>query len=139
MSFEITGLKKLDKALEKLEKKDLNKIVKKGLKAGMKIIQKQVKQNMPVDSGDAKKNIVVRATPRKFMKKGETGQWCGNTREKFLAKTSREFYLPFIEYGNSNNTPSAPFRRALDAKAGAAKQEMIDTIAKELNAYKGKR
>ncbi|TWT64241.1 HK97-gp10 family putative phage morphogenesis protein [Rubinisphaera italica] len=141
MDLQITGIKELDKQLNQLEKKDLKKMCKKGLREGQKVIQKEVKENMPVDSGDAKKNIVVRAMPAKVVKKlgGTVGLFAGNTRAGFEKKTGKEFYLQYIENGNGDNEPQRPFQRALDAKGEEAKSKAISIIAQELNNYRGKK
>lgn len=68
MSMKVTGFEALDRELAKLPLKIQNKIVKKMVREGAKIVQRDAKQKAPRKSGRLKSAIIVRAKTRRELR-----------------------------------------------------------------------
>jgi len=94
MEVEMRGFKELEKSLLQLETKVAKKVVRQALRAGGKILLKAVKQKVPVDTGELKKNIKVKAGKRK---KGQASIFVGTSEKNY---SGPYFYASFVEYGH---------------------------------------
>ena len=61
MQMKVLGLKELDRKLARLEGKAAKKIVRKAVRSGAKLIHAEAKRLVPVDEGEIKTSIKVRA------------------------------------------------------------------------------
>ena len=125
----IEGFAELQKRLNELPKKLRNGAIRKGTRAGAKILQAKLKEATPVRTGRAAKAIKVRALKR-------SRRFVGTTVRFDKPKDARILYIAVVNYG-SKKRRIKPRRFANDATA-AASQEAIDTalriIADEINA-----
>jgi HK97 gp10 family phage protein len=80
--------------LSELENKAANKVTRKALRAGAKVIQTQAQANAPVKSGLLKKSIKVRAGKSR---KGIISIIVGVGKKWF---TGPSFYAAFVEFGH---------------------------------------
>jgi HK97 gp10 family phage protein len=118
------------KQLNGLEKKLRNKVIKKGQRAGAKILAAEIKARCPVESGDLKRSVKVRAGKRR---KGKT------SIEVAIGTTSNKdvYYVGFVEFGTKRNGkvyPARPFiRPAVDAKRAEIIEAVGNAIEVELN------
>lgn len=118
--FEIKGARQMDRLLKELGPKTASRVGDQALRAGARVIVKEAKRLVPVDTGELRDSITV-VTPRR---RKDT-----DTREVqigFKPPASRRAHL--TEYGTSKD-PGSPFMRpAMDAKA----EETLEAIGKTL-------
>lgn len=105
----IHGLPELARTLSTLERKVRTKLLKDALKPGAQIIREQAINNCPVDEGDLKRSIKIRAAKRK---KGFTGVAVVTNAS---TKTD-ETYAGFVELGTRKKQGVGFFRAAFDSK-----------------------
>lgn len=125
----IQGQRKLTRKLNNLEPKVAKKVVRQAMRAAMKPMHATFKANLPVgETGNLKRSAKLRAARRSRKGFGivviATGPGVGG-----------------IEYGDSNQPPQAPGRRAFDSEADGARRRVIDLmwagIEAEAKAKKG--
>lgn len=127
VSFDIKGLDKLIKDLKQLEPKVQKKVVRKTLREGSKVIHREIKSNtVPVDSGDLRKSIKVRAGKRKRNTISVTIQ----TSDKENVFTGDQYYGAFQEFGTSKMPGKHYMEKAFNSKEEEAKAKMMDILAK---------
>lgn len=90
-NIKVQGAESLIKKLDRIGKKDSKKAMRKGTRAGAKVLQSAIKDNAPIRTGNLQQSIKVRAT------KGKKG-WVGNT-VVLKSKDADGFYGSFIELG----------------------------------------
>ena len=120
-SFRIEGLQELDKALSQLEPRLRNKHMTRALRAGAKIIQKDMKARAPVDTGNLKRWIRVgaRLTPRQ--KRNSRREIQGAAKFIYAGAVRGEsrddgaFYAHFVEFGTATQPPQPFGRPAVDS------------------------
>src|SRR5262249_55581126 len=61
----VTGVKRIDRRLRLLPLKVQKKVLRKAMRDGLKVVQSEVKAEVPVDKGITKRNVVVRAVARR--------------------------------------------------------------------------
>src|SRR5580700_1787605 len=107
----ITGVKAIDRRLRTLEPRVQKKVLRQSMRAGMKIIQTEMKAQVPVDKGLTKKSVKVRALKQKGRKRiGIEVRVSGPGMVK-TRNGGKRFFLPSgIEYGTKENPPN-PFGR----------------------------
>lgn len=122
--YTITGFDEIYKKLSQLEPKLQKKLANKGMRKAMKVIQQEVKNNVPVLSGLTKKAVKVRAMKRSRkgygieVRIGE-GDYKGET-----------FYASFIEYGTKYIKPRGFMKSAFEQSGEKAKQIAIEEMGK---------
>lgn len=110
VSFKITGAKELQKKLRELGPKIEKKVMRQALRAGAKIIQAEAKKLAPVDSGELRAGIKVRA-----VKKRKPGQ----VRIRVSTGEDDAFYGFFVEYGYmKQETRRLPDGKIISLKRG---------------------
>jgi HK97 gp10 family phage protein len=109
----VKGADKLQKKLASLMTKESKAALRKGTRAGCRIIQARAKEIAPVKTGALKRGIKVRALPR-------SKKWVGT--QVTLADTGEVYYGAFLELG-TKRIPAKHFmlNAANDTKAVAAK------------------
>jgi len=131
-NIRVSGLKDIQKVLDRLPAKIEKRVHKNGLRAAARVIAKDAKDRVPVDQGDLKDSIVVK-TQRKRIVVG------------FEKPTSRRAHL--TEYGTKHAKAQPFMRPALDAKGPEAIKKAGEIMgravereaAKEAGTYKTKR
>lgn len=120
----ITGVAEIDRKLKGLVPKLQKKALRQSIRAGLKIVQREVKAQAPVDTGLMKSKVKVRATKSK--RKNNIGAEVRIGSDEGLVKTSkggkRAFYPAVVEFGSAR-VPANPFmRRAYESKGEEARQ-----------------
>lgn len=147
--FRIDGLAELNKALQELPARIEANVLRGGMRAASKVMESEVKANVPVDDGDLKNSIKVRTRNKR-----------GEVSASVTAGDKKAFYARFVEFGTAAHfikpknrkslffaglarevvdhpgQPARPFMRpAFDAAQGPAleafKQYVADRIPKE--------
>lgn len=128
--LKLTGTKEIAKKLKQMDETLRKKAVDPALRAGLKIVAEQAKDNAPEVSGKLKNNIVVRKAKKKTQLKGATKYHAG-----VLTKV---FYFRFVEYGvPSRGIAANPFfRRAWESKQNEAIRASLDVLRKKLKLSK---
>ncbi len=121
-TFSIKGDKALTAALKALEPKVAKKITKQAMRPAMKVVQQEAKANAPVESGQTKKAIKVRALKKSRTRFGlearvGEGDYKGD-----------EYYAAFLEYGTSKMEPQPFMRPAFDSKKDGARRIAIEEL-----------
>lgn len=119
----LTGVKAIDRRLKKLAPAIQKKVLTQAMRAGMKIIQAQVKANARAafmgGTGATVKGVKVRAVKRSRKRFGidvriNKGAYVGET-----------FYSAFLEYGTAKMKPRPFMEPAFRAKGKTARDETI--------------
>jgi HK97 gp10 family phage protein len=109
-TFKLKGADKLLAALKDLEPKLAKGVLSKAMRAGAKPILETAKAMAPVDTGDLRRSLKIRAIKRN--RKGRVGVVISTDKGFFKGDT---FYAAFHEFGTSR-MPARPFiRPAFDA------------------------
>ena len=118
--LETEGFNELISNLEKLGKKETNKIIRKSLrKAAKEAVLPAVKSRVPVDSGKLKKAIVIRGMPRSRKRIGILVKI--KSREAVgLSETSKGYYPAVIEYGTKKRAAKSYMRTGIAASRARA-------------------
>lgn len=95
---EITGWKAVQKQLQGLSTKAQKKVLRKALRGGGKVVLNQARRDVPVETGQLKKNTKLSVT----VKKGDASASVGFTDEGYYGR--------FVEQGTSSQ-PAQPFLR----------------------------
>lgn len=131
MTVKVTGLAELQKMLDSLPAKLEANVMRGALRAGMKVVMEDVKNNAPVDSGELKSGLKIGTKSRR-----------GLVTASIKATGKHGYLAPFIEFGtrphsikkgaklssgkyqdgvlNPGLSPKPFMRPALDSQANAA-------------------
>lgn len=115
----LSGDKKLKRKLKGLRTK-IKGAVRKGSRAGAKIIQQEAKNNAPKDTGKLKKAIKVRALPRSRVYIGA---------QVIIQNTP---YAGPVEYGTEKMEATEFYKRAVDTVGDIALEQTANIIAQEI-------
>jgi HK97 gp10 family phage protein len=141
IGLELQGAKKLQKKLDRLEKKTAKKIVRKAVTKGGAVLRKAGRSNARSMVGGnmgglISKNIVSQTHKRQ--KRGSHARWVGMRPgvDEFvhIAKGQSKYknkktYIPTaIEYGHDNAAAIPFLRSAKDTHGDRAKQKIINEI-----------
>ena len=130
VQLDLIGDEALMRKFNALEGKVQKKFARKSMRKAAKVIQKEAKARAPVESGDLKKNIKVKAAQRSRSRIGV------NVVVGEGWYTGEQFYGAFIELGTSKQ-PARPFMRpALEDKRDEARGVLVDEL-QELIAAEG--
>jgi len=137
VTVKVEGLRELGERMKGLSEAMNNRIARAATAAGAAVIRDSAKQKVAVDTGNLKKNIIVKRLP-----KGEsplTSEHIVTVRQGKLTKKQKAaglgdaFYGRFIEYGTAK-MPARPFiRPAFDENKEKAVQAIKDRISKRLD------
>lgn len=94
---DVKGLAELQRALMAAPGKVRGNVQRKGLRKGIKIAQERAKQLVPVDSGKLKRQLKVRAAPRK---RGRIGVRIVAEADSRKSRKDDAFYGSFVEFGH---------------------------------------
>lgn len=95
----LKGFAELDRELAKLPIKFQNKVMKKMVREGAKVVQKDAKQKVSVKSGTLKKAIIVRAKSKKETRKDIIAA-AVSIRSKGTKRSKAAPHAHLIEYGH---------------------------------------
>lgn len=111
----LKGAEEVIEKLRSLRTKDMKAAVRKGSRAGSKLVQQQAKQNAPRRTGTMAQSMKVRALPR-------SRKWTGS-----VVKTTA-FYLGFVELGTKKMDARRFLRNAADEVRAAVADEFVDAV-----------
>jgi Bacteriophage HK97-gp10, putative tail-component len=122
----VTGIRRIDRRLHTLLPRIQKKVVRQGIRAGLKVIAAEVRATAPVDTGEMKAHVKVRAV--KGRKRGSISLECRIGGSAKLKRTSPKtgktvFYPAIVEYLKKKF-----MKRVFDSKGRQARQVMIDNI-----------
>jgi Bacteriophage HK97-gp10, putative tail-component len=136
-AFIITGIKAIDRKLRKLPVKVQKKVIRQSMRDGLKVMQAEVKSQIPVDTGLARSNVKVRALKKR--RRDRIAMEVRIAAAPGLINTSGSgkpfFYPAGIEYGDSEHQANPFGRRSYTAKGDTAKSvtmvQMRDGVERE--------
>lgn len=128
MSVRVTvkGTENLVRKLQTLKKTQSKKAIRKGSRAGCKLVQAEAKANVPVRTGALRKEIKVRALGRKAKK------WTG-TQVTTKVEGGPTYYGGFVELGTKKMAARHFIKRAFQSVKGSAEQAFIEGIRSEID------
>lgn len=136
-SFEIKGLKELEQQLLKLEAKTGVKLLKQAGRMAMKPVLKSAKNDISVDSGDAKDSLAIKAmngrkgngvaiiqvgAHRKKLSKKQGGRKLTNVNQKIIA----------LEYGTRKQDPDPFLLHALESNVPGVLRTFKEQLTKRI-------
>lgn len=129
--FVVTGKAKIDRVLHTFPLRVQKNVVGQSMRAGMKVMQRSVKQEVPVDTGLTKSMVKVRAGLKR--KRSEVSIDVRIDADKGLKKTSKRtgktvFYPAVVEYGHKNIPPNPFMRRAFLRDGDRARKVTIAAL-----------
>lgn len=137
VSVKVEGLRDLGERMKGLSEQMNNRIARAATAAGAVVIRNAAQLKVPVDTGNLKKNIIVKRLP-----KGEsslTSEHIVTVRQGKLTAKQKDkglqdaYYGKFVEYGTAK-MPARPYLRpAYDQNKEKAVQAIKDRIEKRLN------
>ncbi len=147
--FLITGELEINGAIETFERVALPAEIRKGTRAGAKLVEQEFKARVDVRSGAMRDATIVRALKRSRQRIGHMVKIDRNKLfalyEKRTGKppTGRKgegpFFYPAVqELGDKNNEPKRPLRGALYDNAQPVKHEVATAMLRAINHPKVK-
>lgn len=122
LQVKIEGMEELDKALRRLPDRVQKRVLKTALRAGARVIVKDAKNRVPVDSGTLKKSIKVVS--------GKSKKGPQATARVFVTTGREAWYSHLIEFGTVKKAARPFLRPAFDS----TQTEQIQAIGKKLAA-----
>ncbi|MEK5415060.1 HK97 gp10 family phage protein [Paenibacillus sp. FSL L8-0708] len=138
---DIVGMKELEKAFKRLGKVPQT-VATKAAKAGAQIAFKAVKQNAPVDGGDLKSGVILKAERRVKVGKKVYDIMMDPTKNDIFVKTSRvgkrSYYPASQEYGfmtvDGGYVPGFRYlRKGITENKRAIENKMVDVAGKAVD------
>lgn len=136
VSVKVEGLRELGERMRGLSEQVNNRIARAATAAGAVVIRNAAQAKVPVDTGNLKKNIIVKRLP-----KGEsslTSEHIVTVRQGKLTKKQKDkgledaYYGKFVEYGTAK-MPARPYLRpAFDQNKEKAVEAIKDRIKKRI-------
>lgn len=121
----ITGVASVDRRLKSLIPRLQKKVIRKAMRDGLKVIKQETKAQSPIETGETKRNVSVRA-----LKKRKRNLIAMEVRIKAvdsLKRTTKSgevyFYPALVEY-----EPDPFMKRAYDTKGRSARNETMKQI-----------
>ncbi len=117
----VTGISSIDDNLKRLEANMSKKIIRKVLRAELKDLAKEAKQNLPKSDGDLRKGTKVKG--------GKRSSVAINMNVMGTAP-----HALHVEYGQAKRgvAPDGTFRKLYDLKKDSAAKKVIDEISKAI-------
>ena len=119
-TMSVSGNKAIDLMFSTLEPKLKRKALRKGTRAGAKVVLEKAKIRVPVDEGNLLRTMKVRAaqrdpTTRRPLQRGEVGHAVTHVAPKgeYGRGSLDPFYSQFVEYGTEVIDPSRYLRSSL--------------------------
>ncbi len=123
MKISVTGDKELLTKLSKLRKTQAAKAIRKGSRAGSKVVQAKEKEDAPEITGALKREIKVRALKR-------SRRWTGT--QVTMRVAGGVPYGSFVDQGTKRMKARHFVKRAVEEAKDAAGREFVDGIASEI-------
>lgn len=130
ITMKVAGLRELSLALKELDGRVQKRIARSATAAGARVIAKEAKARVRVDSGNVKKNI--RTANLKPDQPGLQESVVG-VRVKGKTKDSA-FYWTYLEFGTVKMAPKPFIRPAFETKKHEAVEAIKDRLSKRIDA-----
>lgn len=131
----ITGIGSIDRKLKRLEPRVQKKVVRQSMRKGLKVVQAEVKVQVPVRTGLTKSAVAVRAN--KSRKRGTISLAVRISAKKpglvKYAKGRRFFTPAIVEYGRLGVAPNPFMRRSYEGAGRSARDVALDEIRTGVN------
>lgn len=128
--MKIEGLRELGMALKEFDSRVQKRIARSATAAGARVIAKEARQRVPVDSGTVKKNI---RTANLKPKQPGIQETAVGVRVNGKTKDSA-YYWRYIEMGTIHMAPKPFLRPAFEAKKLEAADKIKEQLGKRLEA-----
>lgn len=125
VTVKIEGIDRLMSKLRDVMKTKARKAVRKGSRPAAKIVAAKAKDLVPVDTGELKKVIKVRALPK-------SRKWAG-AMATVKVEGGPTYYGGFVELGTKKMRARHFMRRAAELSRAAASRAFVEGMAEELN------
>ncbi|MDP9991967.1 HK97 gp10 family phage protein [Variovorax boronicumulans] len=135
VTVKVEGLRELGERMKSLSEDVNNRIARAATAAGAVVIRNAAQAKVPVDTGNLKKNIIVKRLP-KGESAGLTSEHIVTVRKGKLTKKQKStglkdaYYGQFIEFG----TVKAPARPFLRPAFDQNKEKAVDAIKSRIDA-----
>lgn len=121
----VIGAAELEKKLMSFEPKLARKVIRKALREAAKPVLAAAKANVPVDEGDLKKSLKVKA-----LKKRKKGTYTIQVATSDGWFKGDQFYGAFLEFGTSKMAARPFIRPAYDSQEGVAGKIIMQHLRK---------
>lgn len=137
---DIQGMRELQRLMRRLGAVP-QKVANKAARSGAAIARKAAKSNAPVDTGELKKGLIMKAERRVKRGKKVYGIMMDPKKNDLFVKVSksnkRSYYPASQEYGWTTNGKYTPgyryLRHALENNTRKIEQKVIETAGKEID------
>lgn len=129
MDIKLDGFRQFRRTLDRLEKKTGRKVVRRSLRVGAKIIHAEAKALVPVDEGEIKRSLKVRAA--KTARRSKSFGIAVMTDAKDFDDSAHH---GAVEFGTEDTEAQPYMRPAYDNKKGAALAAVTGEIKRGVEA-----
>ncbi len=126
IEFGITGDKRLDKRLRKMDRRVAGKAVRKGMKAAMAPVLSLAQRRVPVRTGRLKRSLRVAGYGGKNF--AGAAVMTGTRKMLKIPANAKGFYPAYIEYGYGKTRPQSYLRSAM----ADGKKDVLRRVASEI-------
>lgn len=136
VTVQVEGLRDLGDRMKTLKADMANRIARAATAAGAVVIRNAAQQNVPVDTGNLKKNIIVKRIPKS--ESGLTSEHIVTVRKGKLTQKQKSsglkdaYYGAFVEFGTVKKAAQPYLRPAYDRNKELAVEAISDRIEKRL-------
>ena len=136
ISVKVDGLSELGKRMKGLSEAVNNRIARAATAAGAVVLRNSAQQKVPVDTGNLKKNVIVKRLPK--VESSLTSEHIVTVRKgKLTAKQKGSglkdaYYGQFVEFGTAKMPARSFLRKAYDEDKQKAVEAIKDRIEKRL-------
>lgn len=131
--LDVTGLSELRGRFSELPNRLMKNVLKSSLRQAANVVKDEAKSRVPVSSGALKSSIRVisrRGSPTSVLMSVVAGDLTGKQQSKFGQKSA--FYALFVEKGSVNMAAHPFMKPAIESKAQAAIDVMVQAIGDKL-------
>lgn len=134
VTVKVEGLAELDRALRELLPASVRgRPLRAAVAAGARIVAKEAKSRVPVDSGLVRSRIRVMSNPQQ-QRQARAESVVGVRRSGKARKDQDPYYWRFVEFGTRKMRARPFLRPALEAKRNEATQMIRERLAKRIEA-----
>ncbi len=141
IEFQLTGAKELDALLKSVPKKEAMKGIRKGTRAGAKLMLAKARALAPVRTGLMRQKLTVRAAKRKRPKALGAKVQGGKRAAMKIPENSKWYYPAIVEFGRKDGKLQGShfMLRAAEATASAATNRTLNEIKTQIESAKALR
>jgi HK97 gp10 family phage protein len=128
----VSGGRKLEKRLARMEKRTAGRAIRGGMKAAMEPVRQLAVARAPVDTGRMRRSIKAVGFFRRSMAGARVQT--GTRKQLRIPAESKHYYPAYVEYGHSKRSARPFLRSALHDRRkqvlGRVRREIINAIEK---------